>query len=115
MDYSLWQWPDIESSFKKMSVYVAVRAITCMQTGGINPNRFYVIPQYGREMREEWVQRFAQHVASGARYVHSRRETVNLTPGGILYTHFSMMRLPAKRGVIKPLVDRLGGGAGPVE
>ncbi len=103
--------PAFEIARKKIPHYVAVRAVTGTLTGGIHPIRFYVIPQYGREMREEWVQRFAQHVASGARYVHSRRETVNLTPGGILYTHFSMMRLPAKSGVIEPLVDWLVGVA----
>lgn len=99
--------PSFQIARQKIPPYLARRAITGAVAGGLRPIQFYVIPQHNREIRDEWARRFAQHIARSAKYLRARRETVNLTPGGILYTSFRMMRLPAKSGEIEPLVDWL--------
>ena len=107
--------PSFEITRKKLPAHIAARAITGAVTGGARPLRFYVMPPYGRPLPDGWVERFARHVATGERFVRARRESAQLTPGGILYTSFRMMRLPAKSGEIEPLVDWLCGVAGLLE
>jgi hypothetical protein len=99
----------------KLSPHIAARAITGDLSNGQRPQWFYVIPQYGRPLPDGWVERFARQVATGERYVRARRESAQLTSGGILYTSFRMMRLPAKSGEIEPLVDWLCGVAALLE
>jgi hypothetical protein len=99
----------------KLSPHIAARAITGALSNGQRPQWFYVIPQYGRPLPDGWVERFARQVATGERYVRARRESAQLTSGGILYTSFRMMRLPAKSGEIEPLVDWLCGVAALLE
>lgn len=107
--------PSFQIARQKIPPYLARQAITGTSAGGLHPLRFYVIPQYNREIREEWIGRFAQHIASGAHYLRRTRDSVQLTPGGILYTSFRMMRLPAKSGDIEPLIDWLIGVASLLE
>ncbi len=100
--------PAFEIARREIPTYIAARAVTRMVASGLNPIRFYVIPQYGGSVREEWVQRYTQHIVSGTHYLHYR-ESVQITSGGILYTHFSVMRLPARSNAIEPLIEWLVG------
>lgn len=99
--------PTFEITHKKIPPYIASRAVMGTLGGGLKPLRFYVIPQYDHPIPDEWVQWFAGHIASGRGFLRKSRESVQLTSGGVLYTHFSMMRLPARSGEIEPLVSWL--------
>jgi hypothetical protein len=107
--------PSFQIARQKIPPYLASRAVTGTLAGGLRPLRFYIIPQYDRPIPNEWVQRFTQQIARGMGFVRKLRESVQLTPGGILYTHFSMMSLPARSGDIEPLVDWLIGIASLLE
>lgn len=107
--------PTFEIAHQRISPYVAAHAVTGSFGGGLVPLRFYVIPPHGQQPREEWVRRFAQQVASGKGFVRRVRESVQVAPGGILYTSFRMTHLPAKSGEIAPLVDWLIGIASLLE
>lgn len=107
--------PTFAIARKRISPYVSSHAVTGTIGGGLIPLRFYVVPRYGQRPREEWAQRFAQQVAAGKGFMRHVRDSVQLTPGGILYSSFRMMRLPAKSGEIEPLVDWLIGIASLLE
>jgi hypothetical protein len=101
--------PAFEIAHQRIAPYVAAHAMTGKLGGGLIPLRFYVIPPHGQQPREEWVRRFAQQAVSGKAFVRHARDSVQLTPGGILYSSFRMTHLPAKSGEIAPLVDWLIG------
>lgn len=90
---------------------VVARAVTGTVAGGLMPLRFYVIPPYGKPISESWTARFSQQIAEGKRFLRSRRDMVQLTPGGLLYSHFSTLRLTAGSGQIEPQVEWLIGVA----
>lgn len=104
-----------EIAHKRVSPYVASHAVTEKLGGGLIPLRFYVIPPHGQPPREEWVRRFARQVANGKGFVRRIRDSVQVTPGGILYTSFRMTHLPAKSGEIEPLINWLIGVASLLE
>jgi hypothetical protein len=103
--------PAFRIARQKVPPEVAARAVTGAVTGGLNSLRFYVLPRYGQQISQAWTERFIQHIASGKGYLRTARETVQLAPGGLLYTHFSMLRLTAKSGEFEPLLDWLIGVA----
>lgn len=107
--------PSFEIAHHKIPPYVASRSITGVVGGGLRPLRFYVLPQYDQTVRDDWGQRFTQQVSRGQDFVGHSRASVQLTPGGILYTYFRMMSLPARSGAIEPQVDWLIGIASLLE
>ncbi len=107
--------PTFEIGRAKIPPHIAARATTGKLVGGRTPLQFYIIPPYGRPLPDAWAERFAHHIAAGQSFVRGRRDSVRLTSGGILYTRFKMMRLPAKSGEIEPLIDWLCGAAALLE
>lgn len=107
--------PSFEITRKKLPPHIAARAVTGKLSGGTRPLQFYVIPPYGRPIPDAWKERFARQVTAGKDFVRSARDGAQLTPGGILYSSFRMMRLPAKSGDIEPLVGWLAGIASLLE
>ncbi len=107
--------PSFEIAHSKIPPYVASRAITGEVGSRLRPLRFYVIPKYHQPIRDDWAQRFTQQIARGRDFVGHARASVQLTPGGVLYTQFRMMSLPARSGAIEPLVDWLIGIAALLE
>ena len=98
--------PGFSISRKPVPPEFASHAVTGKVAGSLN---FYVMPQYGRPVSDSWMRPFAQRIVSGKRYLRSRRDSVALTPGGLLYRRFNPFRLSAKSGQIEPLVDWLIG------
>ncbi len=98
--------PGFSISRKKVPPEFVSRAITGKVAGSLT---FYVILQYGQHVSDIWMQRFAEQVASGKRYLRTKHNRVKLTPGGLLYTNFNPFGLSAKSGQIEPLVDWLIG------
>ena len=107
--------PTFEITRKKLPSHIAARAVTANLTGGVLPLQFYIIPPHGRPISDAWKEGFARHVAAGKGFVRSARDGIQLTSGGILYSSFRMMRLPAKSGDIEPLVNWLVGIASLLE
>ena len=107
--------PAFEIARKKFPPHIAARAVTGAVTSGRRPLQFYVVPPHGRPLPAGWPDRFTRQVAAGRDFVRVPRESVRLTSGGILYTSFHMMRLPAKSGEVEPLVDWLSGVAALLE
>lgn len=98
--------PGFGISRKRIPAEFVSHALTGQVAGSLN---FYVIPPYGRHIPDAWTQRFAQQVASGRQFLRFGHNRVELTPGGLLYSHFNPFRLSAKSGHIEPLVDWLMG------
>ncbi len=98
--------PGFSISRKPVPPELASDAVTGKVAGALN---FYVMPQHGRPVSDAWMQRFVQQLTGGKRYLRMRRDSVSLTPGGLLYSHFNPFRLSPQSGQIEPLVDWLIG------
>lgn len=104
--------PTFEITHKKIPPYVASRALTGKLGRGI---RFYILPPYGQVIPADWAERFTQQIARGRRFLHPRRAGMQLASGGIVYTCFRAMSLPARSGDLEPLLDWMTGLASLLE
>jgi hypothetical protein len=98
--------PGFAVSRDKIPAEFVAYARTGTVAGSLN---FYVIPPSGRHIAGSWMQRFAEQVASGKRYMRTRHNRVEPIPGGLLYTAFNPFHLTPECGRIEPLVDWLMG------
>lgn len=101
--------PSFQIARRAIPRAVAARAVTGTAAGGLLPLRFFVLAPHGQRISDTWTARFAQQIAEGKRFVRTHRDVVQLAPGGLLYSHASMLRLSAKSGRVEPLVDWLSG------
>lgn len=107
--------PAFQVGRQKLPRALAARAVTRIAVGRGAPLRCSVIPRPDHQIGDAWMRRFVGHVTEGRRYLRTRRQSVQLAEDGVLYRHFSRMRLPARSGEIEPLLDWLIGLAGLLE